>query len=261
MISENIFMEILPGLLFVFAAGLGTGTVAWPLKTKWRLYFDQFLLIFLFSAIILIPWSVMLLFLPHPVSVVNAVGAKPLIISNLLSAGWGIANILYMISVVRIGAALSGAILSSIGMATGSILPLLFKGSGLFQSSPGLFSTTGVFVVVGIGVVIAGLIMVIYAGFGREHLLKQRNESKQEQTGHFFKDLCLVVLAGVLSCGLSLAFVYSQGPVIEAARSQGADEITANYTVWALGALGGGLISIGYSIFIISRQGSWIEYI
>ena len=80
----------------------------------------------------------------------------------------------------------------------------------------------------GLSVIIIGVALVSKAGFGREKVLN--NESgqtkKKQASGNFRQGLLLVILAGILSSGLGLAFVYGQGPIIEAVKQQGASEIT-----------------------------------
>ena len=46
------------------------------------------------------------------------------------------------------------------------------------------------------------------------------------------------MVAGVLSTGWGLAFAYSQGPIIEAMKAQGAGDFPAGIAVWALGLCG-----------------------
>jgi len=252
-------MELLIGLLFVTLAGLATGTGAWPYKVIKNIHFEQWMFWSMLFAIVIYPWSIFLIGVPDPILLIKTVGFKTLLFSNLLTTSWGIANVLYMICVIRIGAALTGAILSALGMSVGVTLPLILKGSGLFTKSPDLFSTPGILIMVGLIIIIIGVILVSKAGFGREKILK--NESgetqKKQASGDFRKGLLLVLLAGVLSCGLGLSFVYGQGPIIEAAKQQGAGNLAANFTVWALVCVGGAIINIGYASFWMTKKKTW----
>lgn len=252
-------MEIIIGLILVTVAGLGTGSVAWPMKKIKDLHFEQYLFVFMLTGILVYPWIVVLINIPDPIAIVSAVGIKPLLISNLLSICWGVANVLYLICVVRIGAALSGAVLSALGMSVGVILPMIFKGTGLFSSAPNIFSKAGMVIMLGLFVIFIGVVLVSIAGFGREKILMNKNNlnKKQQASGGFLRGLILIILAGVLSSGLSLAFVYSQGPIILAAKQQGASEITANFTVWAFGILGGALVNILYAAYLMTKKKTW----
>jgi L-rhamnose-H+ transport protein len=216
-------------------------------------------LVFAFIGLMLFPWLVVWFNVPDLSSVISGVGLKPLLISNLLSMSWGVANILYMVCVIRIGAALTGAVLSALGMLVGIVMPMVLKGSGLFRHAPDLMSKAGIFISVGILIIVAGIILVSLAGFEREKILNAGNNQlrKGQPSGSFLQGLILVVMAGILSSGLSLAFVYSQGPIIDLVKLQGADDMTANITVWALGVLGGALINIFYAVYLMATKGTW----
>ncbi len=252
-------MELLIGFLLVILAGLGTGTAAWPLKKIKGFRFEQYLFVFAFTGLIFFPWLVVLFNVPDIPSVIAGAGLKPLLISNLLSMSWGIANVLYLVCVIRIGAALTGAVLSALGMSVGIVMPMVLKGSGLFSHAPDLMSKPGLFISIGILIIVAGIILVSLAGFEREKIINEGNDHTKpgQPSGSFLKGLVLVVIAGVLSCGLSLAFVYSQGPVIEQVKLKGADDVTANITVWALGVLGGALVNLFYAIYLMAKKGTW----
>jgi len=252
-------MTLIVGLIFVTLAGLGTGLSAWPFKVIKDIHFEQFVFLNILLGIVIYPWLIVLFNVPDIGLLIKTVGCKTLLISNLLTMAWGVANLLCMICIVRIGAALTGAILASLGMSVGIIVPLILKGSGLFKNAPDLFSKPGILIMIGLIVILAGVAMVSIAGFGREKALK--NESgqikKKQASGNFRQGLLLVILAGILSCGLGLAFVYGQGPVIEAVKQQGAGEITANFAVWALACLGGAAVNIGYAAFMMTKKKTW----
>ena len=252
-------MDVAIGLILVVIAGLGTGTVAWPMKKIKEIHFEQFLFVFMLTGLIICPWAVVLVKIPDLGDIVDKVGTRPLLISNILSICWGIANVLYLICVVRIGAALTGAILSAAGMSVGVIIPMVFKGSGLFANSPDLLSPAGIAIISGLIIIIIGIFLVSAAGFGRERMLNLNTVSaKREQaSGNFSKGLILVISAGLLSGCLSLAFVYSQGPVISAVKAHGAGDITANFAVWALCILGGGMVNVLYAVYLMAKNNSW----
>ena len=67
----------------------------------------------------------------------------------------------------------------------------------------------------------------------------------------------MVVIAGVLSCGMSLAFVYSQGPIVEAMQARGAGEIPSTFAVWAVGLMSGALINLVYPLYLMAKNKSF----
>lgn len=250
---------MLVGFIFVILSGLGIGTTAWPFKILKDIHFEQYLFIYMLTGIVIFPWVVVWLNVPDLISIIKSVGLIPLLVSNLLSISWGIANVLYLVCVIKIGAALTGAILSALGMSVGVIMPMIIKGSGSFYNTPDLLSKSGVLIFTGLIVIVIGIMFVSKAGFDREKVLKIGNNviKNRQSSGKFLQGLLLVILAGILSSGLSLAFVYSQGPIIEAVKQQGIGEITANIAVWALGILGGALVNIFYAVYLMSRKKTW----
>jgi hypothetical protein len=69
--------------------------------------------------------------------------------------------------------------------------------------------------------------------------------------------LVMVIVAGVLSAGIGLSFVYSQGPIIAAMKDRGADDISANVAVWAAGLLAGATLNVLYPAWLMCRNRSW----
>jgi len=252
-------MGIVVGLILVIVSGLGTGTAGWPMKVIKDIHFEPYVFVKVICGVLIYPWLVVLINVPDLNLLIKTVGFKTLLVPNLLTLGWGIANLLYIIGVIRIGAALTGAILSSIGMSVGVLMPLVLKGSGLFSNAPDLLSKPGLVVMIGLIVMILGVVGVSIAGFGREKALENESiEVKKEQaSGNFLQGLILVIIGGILSCGLSLAFVYSQGPIMDAVKLQGVSEVTANITVWALVCVGGALIQLAYVAYSMTKEKSW----
>jgi L-rhamnose-H+ transport protein len=240
------------GLLLVVIAGLGTGTIAWPIKVMRRFQFEQWWFIGMTVGLLVIPWAVTVLFIPNAFAAFQSVDPKLLIKSNIFAFGWGIANVLYALSVVRIGAALTGAILTALGIAVGVTVPMVFKGSGLFSEAPGVGSPAGQTVLIGVVIILIGATVVSIAGFGRERAL-----TNSRVAGGYLGGLIMSVLGGILSCGFSLAFVYSQGPIVSAMKAQGAGDVPANFAVWAVGLMGGALVSILFPAYLMTKRKSW----
>ncbi|MEQ9218973.1 MAG: L-rhamnose/proton symporter RhaT [Cyclobacteriaceae bacterium] len=246
-------MEVVLGFVLVVIAGLGTGTMAWPFKVIKDIRFDQYLLVHIVTGIVVLPWLLLLIYVPDIKALIHHIDLKIFFISNFLSMSWGVANVLYLVGVVRIGAALTGAILSALGMSVGVVMPMILKGSGLFNEAPDLFSKTGLIITSGLVVILLGLLIVSKAGFMREKEFKI-NKNELSTSGSFLKGLVLVVVAGILSSGLSLSFVYGQDQIIEAVKAQGAGDMIANVSVWAFYIMGGALVNIIYAVYLMVNR-------
>jgi L-rhamnose-H+ transport protein len=229
------------------------GSSAWPIKLMRRFQYEHWAIVANTVGIVLVPWCVTLLFCPRPFEAYATLDPAVLVKSNLWSLGWGVANVLAMICFLRIGFSLTNAILTGLGASLGVILPMLVKGSGLFEDAPGLGSAAGLTVLAGVAVMLVGVVLVSMAGFG-----KTRAQGQEETTsGSFVAGLIMAILAGVLSCGISFAFVYSWKPIVDAMKANGASEIAANFAVWAVGLVGGALVNILYPVYLLTKNRSW----
>jgi hypothetical protein len=203
-------MEMFLGVLVVAAAGLCMGSCVWPMKLMHKFQFEHWWFLAMLTGLVIVPWTITLAAFPNVFAAYRDVPISVLITSNLFAVSWGIANVLFGLCVVRIGVALSGAILTGLGASVAVTVPLIFKGSGLFQGAPGVTSPAGLTVLAGVGVMLIGVILASLAGFGRDRELKKL----QQASGKFLVGLIMTIVAGVTSAGIMLAFVYGQGPIV-----------------------------------------------
>lgn len=240
------------GSLVVIAAGLILGTAAWPMKCMKVYRFEHWWLVAMTTGLIFIPWGVTLSCCPNAAHALASIPWRPLVIANLWSAAWGVANVLGGLCFVRIGVALTTAILTGLGASIGVILPMIVKGSGVFRKAPDIGSSMGISVLAGVAILIAAVILSAMAGHARE----KQNRGSTSHHG-FLKGLCLAIAAGILSSGMVLSFIYSQDAIVHAMKAEGAGDIAAVFAVWAFSLGGGALVSVGYPLARIVSGRSW----
>jgi L-rhamnose-H+ transport protein len=261
-------MGTLGGAFVVVLAGLIQGSGAWPMKLMRKFKFEHWWFISMLVGLVLAPWAITLIFCPNAWEAYRSIDSPTLIKANAWALSWGVANILCGLCFVRIGIALTGGILTGLGVSVGVTLPMIVKGSGLFSEAPNLNSSAGKMVLIGVSIMLLGVIVAAIAGFGRDRILARNSSSKIGQatdenletagrSGSFLGGLIMVIVAGVLSAGISFAFVYSQGPIVSAMKARGAGEIPANFAVWAIGLLGGALINVTYPAYLMTKHSSW----
>ena len=206
-------METLLGVLVVGLGGLIMGSGAWPFKLMKLYKFEHWWFVGMLVGLVVMPWAITLIGCPGATEWLGSLSGeslKAIALANVFAFGWGIANVLCGICFVRIGMALTGAILAGLGVSVGSIVPLVFKGSGLFEDAPGIGSKAGIAVLVGVGVMLCGVVLASLAGFGRDKALKK----SESTSGGFLGGLIMTVVAGVLSTGTAFTFIYAQDPIV-----------------------------------------------
>lgn len=248
------------GAAIVALAGLCMGSGAWTLKALRQYRIEHWLFIAMFVGLVLIPWLVTLIAFPNALAAYRAVDLATLLRANVFAFGWGIANVLCGLCFVRIGVALTGGILGGLGLALGVATPMVFKASGLFEDAADLNSPAGLTIVGGVAIMIAGVVLVSLAGFGRDEALKSTRTTSES----FAVGLVMAIVAGVLSTGPNFVFAYSQDPIVSracvvsperditvriAGSSRIAREVSGAYTLDAQGAIAlgpaGGSLALG----------------
>jgi len=244
---------VMLGMMLAAMAGVLVGAAPWPVNIIRRLQYEHWAFVAMLIGLVLVPWAVTLIGCPNALAAYRAVPGVTLIKANLFSLSWGLANILGLISFLMIGISLTSGLLIGMGVSIGVVVPMIFKASGTFENAPNLGSPAGMTVLAGVAVMLAGVVLVTLAGFGREKALAQAGH----KSGKFVVGFILSILAGILSVGFSFAFVYSQAPIVAAMKAQGASEVPANFAVWAVGLLGGALINVLYPVMLMTRRRSW----
>jgi len=163
--------------------------------------------------------------------------------------------VLLGLSLVRIGASLSFAILSGIGIPLGVIVPMVMKGTGLFQDAPDVNSPAGHAILGAMVLMVIGVLFVAFAGFGRDKMLDKSDV--KAGSGGFLGGLIMCIISGFCSVGPSFAFIYSQEPIIKAMTERGAPDWPAAISVWAMGMFFGGLVNVVYPAILMTKNRSW----
>jgi hypothetical protein len=166
-------METVVGIVLVAVGGLITGGGGFPIKLMRVFQFEHFWFVGVLSGLVIAPWAITLVAFPHVFEACRDLPAATLVLSNLLALIWGVANILCGLCLLRIGFALTQALVAGLGVCVGVTIPMIFKATGSFRDAPDLTSKAGLIVLSGVGVMLIGVILASLAGFGRDRGLKK----------------------------------------------------------------------------------------
>jgi L-rhamnose-H+ transport protein len=178
-----------------------------------------------------------------------------LLLPLFFGAGWGIAQVLVGISFVRVGMALTFAIVVGISATLGTLIPLLtLEGSALL-------SAKGLAVLIGLIIMIAGVSLCGKAGRQRERAQAAARGVIQEKTGSssYTASLAITIISGILTPMLNYALAFGT-PVLKEAVGQGASHANAPYAVWLLALLGGMPVNVLYCIYLLNRNKTWAKF-
>jgi L-rhamnose-H+ transport protein len=241
-------MGIVQGFLLTLLAGTMMGANLVPLKwTKvWK--WENFWFVYSITSLLVVPICVAMLFIPHLFTVYASVSTSTLVKPFLYGALWGVAQLGAGICVDKIGLALTGSILNGLCATFGTLTPLIV------QHSEMLSKPSGMLLLAGTAVMVVGVILCGWAGLQRERT--QADGSVQRVKGAYWLVMLLAVVSGLLAALLNIALAFG-GEIVSLAQAQGASAKWAVFAVWPLALLGGLVINLGYSVYLMSRNRTW----
>jgi hypothetical protein len=204
-------MDMVLGVVLVIVGGLVMGAGAWPMKLMRTFRFEHWWFLSIFFGLFFFPWLFTFIFYPNVVEIFrDPTIYKDLAFASALALCWGVANLLCGMCYVRIGIALTQAILSGLGATVAVLLPMIIKAPGILGNSPDLNSYAGRIILCGVAVLLVAVILASIAGFGRDKVQKKL----QATSGNFTVGFIMVIIAGITSAGLWLAFSFGENAVL-----------------------------------------------
>lgn len=235
------------GVGLTLLAGLGSGNCMFPMKFARRWKWENLWLVFSLVSLVVIPWILAFCYVSKLWSVYSAIGLGTMVLPLSLGAGWGIAQILFGLSVARLGLALGYAIIIGLGSLGGTLIPLLVNSRSVLGTSVGALFFAG------LAVMITGIVVSARAGSQRER------GTTHTAGGNYAGALGLAVVCGLMAPMINYAFAFGQA-IADRAVELGSSPTEAAFAVWPL-ALAGGLVpNIGYSLYLLSKNGTWGLY-
>jgi L-rhamnose-H+ transport protein len=238
------------GILLVLLAGVMCGNCMTPLKSLRNWKWENAWLVFSFVSLMLIPDALAAITIPHLHDVYFQATPDLLLAPLLFGAGWGIAQVLFGLSVVNLGLALGFSIVVGLGALFGTLVPVLVQRREVLATSRGMLLLAGT------AIMLLGIALCGYAGRERE---RAETANPAQRGSSYAAALALAILCGVLAPMLNFALAFGEGIAQQAVR-QGANPANAPFAVWPL-ALAGGLVpNVAYSVYLLRRNQSWAAF-
>ena len=226
--------EFFGGIVLILVAAFFQGTFALFLKFTHSWEWENFWAIFSLAALVISPIVYSYLLVPNAATILLLSPINAIFNSLFFGILWGIGSVLFGLSVIRIGIALTYSLIIGLTAAIGSLLPMLLTH----------LPTLKVLVPFTIGILLMflGLVFTGYAGMKRE---QQRNK-------RFKIGLIIAVISGLTSPMLNIGFVYGN-PILETALSLGVSAEFATIPLWIPILLGGFLVNFGYASYLLIK--------
>jgi L-rhamnose-H+ transport protein len=255
-------MNNFTGFLLTVAAGACVGFSMWPLKwaRTWR--WENFWLFYSFFSLIVFPIGLAFLVLPHIADVYASLALHNILLPFLLGLFWGLAQLGAGVCVQRLGLAVTIAVLSGVGAAFGTIIPLI----SLHREAT--LASNGLSILVGTALMLGGAAFCGWSGYLREAEARRRDlgsgfgkeqvAMRQESMGDaaYLFTLGIAVVSGVLASLLNIALAYGGG-IMKLAEGRGSQASWAPFAVWPIALLGGSVVNLAYSVYLLTKNKTW----
>jgi len=238
----------LTGLALTMLAGFMAGNCMLPSKFLRTWGWENMWWIFSLVSLVILPWSLALLLVDHLGAVYRTLHPSQLIAPIILGMCWGVAQVLFGISVARLGLGLAYAIIVGMGAALGTLIPLFVA------QRDALGRNTPLFVLADIALMVVGIALTTWAGRLRENRVPP-GDPRQMQT-KYRAAVLLAVLCGFLAPMLNYSFAFGQDIALRSI-ALGNSPVHAAYAVWPISLLGGFFPNAGYSAYLLTRRRSW----
>jgi L-rhamnose-proton symport protein RhaT len=238
------------GITITLAAGFLQGSFALFLKKMYPWKWENFWVIYSLVAFFLFPFVWALIAIPNLVDILFSLTPDSIVVPLTFGAMWGIGSVLFGLSVVRIGVTLTYSIIISMTGVLGTIIPLFLN-----RTLPPF--QTLVILTTGLLVMLLGLLISGYAGALRE---KRQKEGKTSHSKTYWIGLMIAIVSGIMSPMLNVGF--SSGKQIsEVALKFGASASNATLPIWVVVLFGGFLINIGYALYLLFMNKSFVFFL
>ena len=181
-----------------------------PLEYLRRWRWENAWIVFSVVALILLPWTLAFTRVPDLLTVYGSVRISDFIVPFLFGAGWGVAQVLFGLAVLRVGMALSFATTIGLGAALGTLVPILLRHPAVLKTARGEILLLGVLLMV------AGVIVCSWAGRRRER--EKRSEASEVGERSYMIGIFMAAAAGLLAPMLNYSLAFGDVFLLEALR-------------------------------------------
>jgi hypothetical protein len=243
------------GFFWVLLAAIMLGFYAFPSKQVKGFEVENLWGLFWLFAMFVVPTLSSILLVDGLFETYSKVSVNVFFAIFGLSFLWGIGNLLWGISISKIGMALGFSLLIGVATLVGSLLPFFMGASDKLLTSGGLVILLGIFII---------MLGIIFNG--KAGLLREAYENKSSDTmnsGAMRTGIIMCIVGGISAAGFNLAYHVADniGEIgrISQEEFHNAPWI-ARLAVMLPAFIGSGLITVFYFVFKITNNKTWKVY-
>jgi L-rhamnose-H+ transport protein len=242
-VTQSLFY----GVALTMIAGLMSGNCMLPMKFTRSWKWENIWLVFSVVSLVILPWAFAIALVDHLFDTYRSLSMTQLALPLFLGFGWGVAQILFGISVKRLGLGVAYAIIVGLGAVLGTLVPFFV------QHDATAMGPATYFILSGVAIMVAGVFFTAWGG-----QIRERRSTLILRRG-YPAAILLAVLCGILAPMLNYSFAFGQD-IARQAVHLGNPPVRAAYAVWPVALTGGFIPNIAYCLYLLSKNRTWSSF-
>jgi L-rhamnose-H+ transport protein len=247
--------ELVIGLLIIAVGSFGQSSSYVPVNKVKNWSWECFWLAQGIFAWLLFPLGGAILALPSGVPLLDVWSAAGDGAWKAMGFGvlWGIGGLTFGLSMRYLGVALGQSLALGTCSVFGTLVPAILKGDNLFSGN-------GLILLICVGIAIAGIAVIGYAGALKSQHVPEEEKRKAVKDFALKKGVLIALLAGIMSACFNLG-LEAGAPIKAHLATLGANELLVLCPVILLVTTGGFITNAGYCIYQNYKNKTFKDYI
>lgn len=244
------------GVLFHWLGGLASGSFYVPYRGVKRWSWETYWLVGGFFSWIIVPWT---LGLTMTSSLPETLGQAPgvnLFWTYIFGVLWGLGGLTFGLTMRYLGMSLGMAVALGYCAAFGTLMPPIFRGE---FASRVLGTHSGVVVLIGVAVCLAGIAIAGLAGISKERELPEEQKKAAIQEFDLKKGIAVATFSGVMSACFSYGLAAGE-PIATISVSHGTNPIWGGLAILVVLLFGGFTTNFIWCVILNFRNGTGYQY-
>jgi L-rhamnose-H+ transport protein len=254
-------MEILLSIILISLGGASAASFYVPIKKVRDWSWETYWIVQGIVAWIVGPWVLALCTVPGVWDVLR--DSPPDAVRNTFMFGalWGVGGLTFGLSMRFLGVGLGQSIALGFTAALGTLIPPFVAGENLFTSR------TGILILLGVAICVAGIALVGYAGTLRSKNMTEEDRRSAIKDFALRKGILIAVLSGIMSACMNYGinglpgFLDAGNVIQKVAGAHGTDPLFVTNPVYIPLMCGGFVTNFLYTMYLNWKNKSFKEYV
>lgn len=248
-------MNAVLGILLHALGGFAAGSFYIPYKKVKDWSWETYWLTQGFASWIIAPIIGAIIFCPNLCLILTESPPSSMFYSFLFGVLWGAGGLTFGLSMRYLGISLGYSLALGFCTMFGTLIPPIHAGRAMDL----LTTPSGLAVLIGVAVCLAGITVCGYAGYLKEHNLSDEEKKKAIREFALTKGVFVAIFAGVMSA--CFAFALEAGkPIAEIAIQHGTNTLYQNNPVFIFAMGGGFTTNAVWCLFLSAKNRSFKDY-